>query len=585
MMLSAIVFAAAYFGLNFDPATTNAPTESRIYPISPVAYRMVQPDGKVRIFELTDAQEGVLLGPKPWLGVVKDQQIDIWADPQYTGGKLRTAFTFVAGRLRLMVLDGKKFTFAKMGSPKADLAGMFPERKKRSYEKNSTADIWRVDGNRLRLWFANPNSAGILLAEVLLALVWLTTVTHGLARIGSGVLVAVAAYGMLATGSRGAFVGTAIGLTAIAAVHSRRLFTKRGVIVLLVGLGVLVTGLIASGNSRRVVNTFRAIDVGNMTRLKIGLAAVQMFADAPFGWQGGEVPGRNACLNWYVFDEDRSLRTHLMSLAECGWLKGCLYVLFWGLILSVGVVLARKGKPLPLALWSSFCLAGCFNPVYVDWEAWVLPTVSLGAFATPHGRLSVRQWRRAAIAAAILSLALVAGLIIVGKSMRRSVGISVKSSGKATFVNGENPRVWIVGDPVVMAGNGFPGREILAYFRSNPDAEPIAYVYDVEDLPREAECVIVAGRNVPDYLSAYEEGRACKTGRLLLLSPSVGPDAVPERLAEETQLLWVAGSLLASHDPTYAVKQPWVRLMAGCERYIPDWMRFSSVRTKHRSGL
>ena len=584
-MLLAAILAAAYFGLDFDPAETNVATESRIYPVSPVAYRMVQPDGKVRIFELTDAQEGILSGPKPWLGVVKDRQIDIWADPQYTGGKLRTAFTFVAGRLRLMMLDGKKFTFAKMGSPKADLAGMFPERKERSYEKNSKADIWRGGGNRLRLWFANPNSAGILLAEFLLVLVWLTTATRGLARIGSGAFAAVAACGMLATGSRGALVGAVAGLLAIGVVHAQRLFTKRGVLVLTFGLVVLAAGLIFSGNSHRVINTFRAIDAGNMTRLKIGKAAVQMFADAPFGWQGGEVPGRNACLNWYVFDESRSLRTHIMSLAECGWLKGYLYVFFWVFVLSVGVVLARKGRPLPLALWSSFCFAGCFNPVYIDWEDWVLPVASLVALASPDGRFSARQWRMAAIVAAILSLTVVVGLVIVGKSMRRPVGISVKSCGRATFVNGDNPRVWIVGDPVVMAGNGFPGREILSYFKRNPNAEPIAYVYDVDDLPRETECVIVAGRNVPDYLSVYEKGRACKAERLIMLSPSVGPDAVPERLAAETQLLWVAGSLLASHELSYAEKQPWVKLAPGCERYVPDWMCFASTRTKHRSGL
>ena len=174
-MLLAIVLAAAYFGLDFDSATTNVATESRIYPVNPVAYRMVQPDGKVRIFELTDAKEGILLGGKPWLGVVKDDRIDIWADPKYTGGKLRTAFTFVAGRLRLMVLDGEKFTFPPMRRPKADIADMFPERKARSFEKNSSADIWQNDRKRLRLWFANPNSAGMLLAEVLLALVWMAT--------------------------------------------------------------------------------------------------------------------------------------------------------------------------------------------------------------------------------------------------------------------------------------------------------------------------------------------------------------------------------------------------------------------------
>ena len=99
MIPSASILAAAYFGLNFNPAMTNAATESRIYPISPAIYRMVQPDGVSRVFELTDAEQGILAGPKPWLGVIKGRQTDIWADPKYTGGKLRTAFTFVSGRL------------------------------------------------------------------------------------------------------------------------------------------------------------------------------------------------------------------------------------------------------------------------------------------------------------------------------------------------------------------------------------------------------------------------------------------------------------------------------------------------------
>ena len=572
----AVLLAAAFFGLNFDPATTNVATESRIYPISPVAYRMVQPDGTVRFFELTDAKEGILSGPKPWLGVIKDKRIDIWADPKYTGGKLRTAFTFVAGRLRLMVLDGQKFTFAKMGPPKADLAEMFPERKKRSYEKNSTADIWRGGGNRLRLWFANPNSAGILLAEILLVLVWLMTKAHGFARIGLGVLMVASAYGLAVTASRGALVGAVVGLLAIAATYAKKLCTRRGFLILLAGLSVLVAGLVISGNASRIVNTFRTIDPSNMTRLKIGKAAVQMFADAPFGWQGGEVPGRNACLNWYVFDEAHSLRTHVMSLAECGWLGGWLYVMPWMLAFVVGLILVKKGRPLLAALWMSFGLAGCFNPVYKDWEIWLLPIATVLTLFAPEGRLSLRQWRVSALVASALSLATVAGLAVAGGLMDRPTKIPVKSCGKATFVNGDSPRVWVVGDPLVMAGNGFPGREILAYYKRNPNAAPVAYVYSVDDLPDKAEFVIVAGRNVPDYLTAYVEGRACKAARLLMLSPSVGPDAVPEQLLSESRVLWVAGSLLAAHDPAYADKRAWVRFAPGCERYVPNWTNFIS---------
>ena len=573
-MFSVVILAVAYFGFNFDPAMTNVATESRIYPITPVKYRMVRPDGKLWYFDLVDVEQGILVGFKPWVGVVKGQRIDIWSDPKYTGGKVRTAFTFIAGRLKLLVLDGKKYTFAK-AEPQGDLAQFFPERKKqRSFEKNSALDIWRNDKSRLRLWFVNPNSAGMLLAELLLVFVWLLTRTKGFCRVGIGVLAIVAAYGLFATGSRGALLGAVVGLSVFAAAYARNLLTRRGLLILLSSLLVFGAGLYVSGKAGRIVNTFNSIDIGNTKRLKIAMAAVKMLADAPTGWHGGEFPGRNACLNWYVLDEQRSIRTHLMSVAECGWLKGWLYMLFWVLMLMIGFVSLRKGSPLLGALWMSFFVGGFFNPVYRDWESWILPTAALWTVVSPDGRLSFKQWRTSALLSGVLSLSVIVVLVVVGKSMGRPLKVSVRSCGKATFINGENPRIWVVGDALVMSGAGYPGREILPCCASNKKIGALAYVYSVEDLPREAETVIVAGRNVPDYLAAYAEGRACKASRLLFLSPSIGPGAVPSRLVEETKLLWVAGSLLAVHEPTYAVKRPWVKVVPGCEHYIQNWTSF-----------
>ena len=265
-----------------------------------------------------------------------------------------------------------------------------------------------------------------------------------------------------------------------------------------------------------------------------------------------------------------------MSMAECGWLKGWGYVLPWALALTVGSISARKGRPLVEALWMSFFVGGFLNPVYKDWECWILPAVALWTLVSPDGRLSLKQWRTSALLSGTLSLVVVVVLVIVGKSIDRPLKVSVRSCGKATFINGENPRIWVVGDPFVMAGNGFPGREILPCCACNPKVGAIAYVYSADDLPHETEAVIVAGRNVPDYLAAYAEGRACRASRLLFLSPSVGPDVVPERLVEENKLLWVSGSLLAAHEPSYAVARPWVKLVPGCECYIKNWTNFLS---------
>ena len=482
-MLASIVLAVAFYGLKFDPAATNVATGSRIYPISPIAYVMVQPDGQKRLFELTDAKEGVLSGPKPWLGVVKGRRIDVWADPKYTRGKLRTAFTFLDGRLRLMVLDGQKYTFAKGGGTSLDLAELFPEQKRRSYEKGSAADIWNdANGSRVRLWFANPNSAGTLMALLSLLLVRLLARGGRLTRILAGVGLVAALYALFATGSRGALLGFLIGLLAIFLPHAKSVLTRRGLLVALSGLILLGGAMVATGNVRRIAGTFSHVDGSNSTRLKIGKAAVEMFSDAPFGWHGGEVPGRNACLNWYVFDEPHGLRTHLLSLAECGWFMGFLYIAFWMLMLTVGVFCAKRGNPLPAALWAALGVAGCFNPVYVDWETWVLPVLSLGLLLVPRYRLSAGDWRVCAAVASSASVLSVVGLVAVGKALDRPTDIPIRSCGKATFVNGGTPRTWIVGDPLVMAGYGFPGREILAHYVRHPQTRPIAYVYAVEDL-------------------------------------------------------------------------------------------------------
>lgn len=567
-----LLLAVSFYGLKFDPASTNAPSTASIYPVAPNVYRMVQPDNQVRYFDLTDAKTGVLTGPRPWLGVIKNQQIDIWADPTLTGRKLRTAFTFVSGRLRFMVLDGKRYVFAKGEPRENDMKALYPERRTRTYAKNSAADLWKNDSGRLRLWFASPNAAGLFLAELALLALFIAIRMKGWWRIVPAVVFLGTAYGMFATASRSALVGFMLGLLCLGAAYLRLLFTKRGLLAIGIAVLMIAVGIYFSGDAGRIFNTFRQIDDGNALRIKVAKAALQMFADAPFGWSGGEVPGRNACLNWYVFDSAHSLRTHFMSLAECGWFKGFVYVLFWMVLAITGIVGAFRRNPLPGVLWVAFGAAGFFNPVYIDWETWVLPVLSLVCWLAPSNRQPARLLMLEGAASVVLTTVFIVAMIVIGNLFTRPTSVTVKSSGEATFVNGDDPRIWVVGDPLVMGGMGFPGREILSYYERNPKAEPIAYVYDVGALPKSAELVVVAGRNVPDFLEAFAAGRACKAKRLLLFSPSVGPGAVKNELLKASETAWVAGSLMASRDASYGKHQPWVVMVPGCERYIPDWV-------------
>lgn len=573
-MLSAVIVAAAFYGLKFDPAATNAPSPSRIYPVSPVAYAMVQPDGQRRLLEVADADEGVLTGPKPWLGVVRGRRIDVWADPGHTGGKLRTAFTFVDGRLRLLVLDGRKFSFPG-GSPPGSLAELFPERRARTYEKGSSADIWR-NCRRLRLWFANPNSAGLLCAQVALLGFCALLLGCGVWRLHGLLVAAIGLTGVAQSGSRGALLGLALGAALAIAFALRRNISARAAAMALAAAALAAGAVAMSGMADRFTDTIGQVDSGNRRRLAVVKASVRMLADAPFGWHGGEVPGRNAALNFYVADDDHVIRTHLFSVAELGWLAGGGYAFFWALALAFGLWCASRGEQPCLAEWAAFAAAGLFNPVYTELSLWALPAAA-SAWSGWRLRRAVTRRSLAAcvLAAAGCALLGVGALAGAGAWLNAGRRTCVRAAGKATFVNGVSPRVWIVGDEAVMAGGGFPGREILAHYARRPESEGIAYVYGIEGLPAEADCVVVAGRSVPDYLSAWREGRACRAKRLLLLSPSVGPDAVPPELVGACDLAWVAGTLLAARDASYARRREWVRLVPGCERYVPNWLELS----------
>lgn len=566
-----LVLAAQFYGVNFDPAMTNAPTASRIYPIRQDLFRMVQPDGGVKIFHAADEEQGVLVADRPWVGVVKGKQLDVWADPEHTGGKLRTAYTFTSGILRRAVLNGTNYDFVKGPIRSDGLDALFPKRAKRSYEKGSSADLWRGGKDRLRLWFASPNVAGIFLAECALMFLFLALKLR--LRVAFAAVSLILTYGVFATGSRGALVAFLVGLLCLGAGYFKALISKRGLIILGIAVTVFLAGLVFSGNLTRVADTFHKVDQSNSLRIKAARAALQMFADAPSGWAGGDVPSRNALLNWYVMDESHSLRTHLMSLTEWGWFKGYFYVLFWVVLMAVGIWSLAKGNPIIAMMWSAFAISGMFNPVYINWEVWVLPVMTLACFADVRIRLSATDGKIIGACSAIVSLFVVIGLIAMGNILDRPVGIRVKSVGKATSVNGGEPRIWIAGDELTMGGGGFPGRDIMRYYSKHPKSEPVAYVYDVEDLPESADIVVLSGRSVGDYVRRYEAKQpVCRAKRLVMLSPSVGPTLVPDGLRKDSKVVMVAGNLLALHDPSFSVRRPWVKIVLGCERYLPHWM-------------
>lgn len=590
MMLLAIFLASASLVSPIDPATTNFPSTARICPVATGIYRLVQPDGQRRLFSLVDAASGTLLGPRPWVGQKKKNRIDVWADPTLTGGgEVKAGFTFLDGQLRAMKSGKVSLAFPR-GVPAFEdrLEDLFPAKRMRSMEKNSAGDLWKNDLGRIRLWFANPNSAGFFFAELVLVflgcLSWISTRHIRRFAVGMTIPALAAFFGLLKTGSRGALLGCLIGLVVLMAPHVKAVLTRKGLVIL--GLAMLVAGgaILASGQGERLRKTMTSVDAGNALRIKVARAAVEMFADAPHGWRGGEVPGRQACLNWYLFDEDRTIRTHLMSLAELGWFKGGAAVFGWLLMLALGFLMARRGDGVFLSLILAFGLAGFLNPVTREWELWALPLVAAGFGLRRLRGISPRLCLSVVGCSAMLATLTVGSLVVVGKSLPRKTATRVLSKGPATFVNGARPSVWIVEDIAVLGGLSFPGREILAYYRRHPEAPAVAYVYELEDLPPSVDTLVLPGRAAAEYLKRLkEDGKSpCTARRIVFLSPSVGPDLVPESLLAGTRVEWIAGYFAAAREQgKYGTARPWVRLRLDCELFLPNWLgEILAERTK-----
>lgn len=575
-MIGLVLLAAAFYGLDFDPAQTNAPSSARIYPARFGTYRMIQPDGKRRSFQVVDYEKGLLAGKSPWVGVIRKNRIDIWADPDLTGGKLRTGYTFIDGLLRMMKLDGQVFSFP-VGNPKLSgtIESLFSIRKARSMEKNGAGDIWR--DFRLRLWFTSPNSAGLFLAQCTLLFVVCALLFRGCCKIPFALVAIFSLTLLMETGSRGALLALGVGLLCLASVHVREFLTVRGIVLVLVALAVLALVLFigGQGGGRRIFETFSSVDGGGSLRTRVAKAALMMFADAPFGWRGGEIPGRSACLNWYLFSDQHILRTYFISLAELGWFRGGGCVLGWGFLLVLAVRTAGLNRAIPLAFLTSFLVAGFFNPVYIEWEVWIAPFASC-ALILWGGRSSLDRQKILSCSAAsvVLALVVVVSLVVVGCSFRRPTSVPLHVKGSAVLVNGDRPVVWVVEDVDVLGGTGFPGREILTHYVRHPKSPCLAYVHDLSDLPESVESLVLPGRAAADFLKTYRERGhlPCRAKKILFLSPSVGPDALPEALLGECQVKWIAGYFAALRASSYAVKREWVSIRLGAEVYCPDWV-------------
>lgn len=584
--LCVLFTACAFRGLagfplvHVDPASTNAPSASRIVPVSSGIWEMRLPDGSTcRLAERNEGGVRRLRGSRscPWEGLVRPNSILI-ASPVVGKDKApRTVMKFIGGQLRYVSCDGRKFAYpAGLVKSAESLAACFPERPKVTLEKDSAADLWK-GSRRLRLWYANPNVAGFLFVELILVMAALfCQCAKGMLRWVFCGLILAALTGLILTGSRSSLLLLALGMVVLLCFTRLRIFTWKNFwiffgVILFMGLAAWFSGYLT-----RLTAGLVEYNRGDSRRVDIAMAMFRMMADAPLGWTGVGFACRTGCLNWYVQAHDHIIYTHLSRLVELGWFYGAGYIFLWSLAILASLRVAlNRAFALPLALAVCFCLGEFLNSIDWYFSIWIIP---LGAFALALAKsFPISRTHAFGLLALSLSAALVVqgAFIAIGTWLNAKSTVSIASSQGRTLINGEDPSIWIVGDETVLGGRGLPGREIMDYYRAHPESPALGYVHSVRHLPARVQTLVLPGRAAGRYLAALrkpDSGMAIPS-KILFLSPNVEVSEMRRTLPASCEIAVIRGEYAAACDPTSDLPE-WVVTLPGLDVYIPKWIQY-----------
>ena len=168
----------------------------------------------------------------------------------------------------------------------------------RKKQRKTDGDYWGKGNVRMRLWFANPNGAGVLWAEVgTLFLAGLLFLRSRKWKIGCGIVLLMACVLLWMTESRGSFLAFCVGATLLIFSYLARYFSLKRMCVT-VGIVVLVGGLIATGAlGERFGKNLFAPGSDRQQRICTWSTAPALIAAAPDGWGVG-ASGHAYC-DWF----------------------------------------------------------------------------------------------------------------------------------------------------------------------------------------------------------------------------------------------------------------------------------------------
>jgi len=337
---------------------------------------------------------------------------------------------------------------------------------------------------RLTLGLGNPNTAGALLAMLLVSVLafclgsrwrWIPALAAS-AGLGCGITL---------TSSRGGLVALAVGLTVLAIRGTR---ADR---VLLAVCGLMVLGIFVGSPAVRRIHAPNE-DASLAARWTVLSHVPAMMVAAPGGWGAGR--SAEAYEEWFqpagpLTHFTSVLSTHAVWLVERGWPVRILYVAMWILCIQWCATAGPRWSMGGAACWAAFAVAACFSHVGERPIMWILPAIWILAAAVARlclGRYpSLSSFRLGLMTALVIIL----GLVLLGAPWKPGPRLHdgvVRIDG-----GGEPTRI------ISVAGEGVPasglGREIRNRVPRNTRVE---YAWDRTGMLR-GETLFIVGGAVP----------------------------------------------------------------------------------------
>lgn len=554
----------------------------------PTLFKAVLADGSSYKFECDPAVPWKLVSSVGWTGQYDRDGRVVLKSP--SGDFLG----FDRGRLVSSRLAGKELRFpydAPRSAPTntvTPLAILLYDEKAvaEDYIRREESVKW-TDTGRLAFPYVNPNFTGALFAQIALLLLASALLFAPRRALCVSCLVGAAAASALVvwSGSRGALIGLFAGsglalvFTVLRRGMSRRLLLGTGAALVVVVALVLALG---HSNLMRGFSGEGGLDWSNALRIEMMKAAPRMMADAPGGWFPFGI-GR-AFTYWYqplgmVLMSGSLINAHLTWLVGYGLVGRIVYLFLLFAVLALSVRLAmRERAVIPLSVLGGFAVMACFNPLFGEWGMWVVPAVAAMPLLLSLRRTKVRSLFLILGGCLVCSLLSVWALQAIGSSSGALPRI--RFDGRRVTVNGDRPRIWVVDDGQGVIGGVLVGRDIREYYMRIGNCAPIGYVRDVKDLPKSGiDRLVLPGKAANDWLLMLSEdakARECLPRSVLFLNPPFSPSEVPQGVVAMCNPMLLVGEFAARYNQEYSSPLPWVKIVAGSEKYMVGWMSYAT---------